>query len=121
MYLNTCSYLEIFISTQEKNQRMKFIFLIFIFQFVCIAFNCYELEDIHEDFNDDEDSLEAINKGSMQVNEDYSDLMKEQTKRSIIFEKRLDEIKKKKKFRPIVYDGYSLDINIDMFKSTVMN
>ena len=100
---------------------MKFIFLILIFQFVCLALTCYELEDIHKDFND-EDSLEAINKGSMQVNEDYSDLMNEQTKRSNFFEKRLDEeIKKKKKFRPIVYDGYSLDINIDMFKSTVMN
>jgi hypothetical protein len=98
---------------------MKLFYLIILIQFVAFTINCDNLEDLM-----DGNSLEGINNRSMQANVDQEDssLINEKTKRKILFGKRLNnEINKKKKFRPIVYDGYSLDINIDMFKSTVMN
>jgi hypothetical protein len=101
---------------------MKSFHLIILIQLGAFAINCNELEDIHEELMD-ENALEEISKGGMQASvEEDPNLIDEKTKRKTFFEKSLnDEIKKKKKFRPIVYDGYSLDINIDMFKSTVMN
>lgn len=98
---------------------MKLILLIAFIQAVFITNNCHELENIHENDN----SIDEITKSSMQVNEavEASNLIDTKKKRENFFKKRLnnDELKKKKKFKPIVYDGYSLDINIEHFKSTV--
>jgi len=30
-----------------------------------------------------------------------------------------EEERQKKRYRPVMYDGYTLDINVDLFKSTV--
>lgn len=91
---------------------MKLILLIALNQVLFVINNCYEYEKIQEN----EHFFKVFSK-------EASNLIETKSKRLQFHKKRLnnDDLKKQKKFKPIIYYGYSLDINIEHFKSIVMS
>ena len=87
---------------------MKLILALLVTQ--CLLF--WNLTSASEDSH----SKESLSNENLFDNDNSEASSTESTKskRFSYFYKRND-----KKFRPIVYDGYSLDINIDIFRSTV--
>ena len=86
---------------------MKF-FIIILLAFVAI--NCYRLENIHE----------KIEHNYSKINNSISTFSNQNKASTLALNsKNKNSEPKKQKFKPIVYDGYSLDINIGFFKSIV--
>lgn len=103
---------------------MKFQILTFLFQ-LCFVYFGINSTQVEHSIEMKSDSLKDIVGNHMyDPLYDYSSSDYFLPKKEAQEDLELDDVRKRtytvKRYRPINYDGYTLDINVDLFKSTVI-